>query len=107
MPASSRMDFLPLAKAKAIRSDRNASVVTYLRTEGCGTERIPAREEQNENMGTTMQTPRIEYFLQCNNDTMKKNELNNKIQEPELKMVENSCVEFFGSAPFDNCQDLV
>ncbi|KAJ7402050.1 hypothetical protein BTVI_89860 [Pitangus sulphuratus] len=34
MPASSRTGFLLLAKAKAIRSDSNASVTTYLRTEG-------------------------------------------------------------------------
>ncbi|KAJ7407705.1 hypothetical protein BTVI_62250 [Pitangus sulphuratus] len=57
MPASSRMDFLLLAKAKAIRSDSNISVITYLRTESCCAERIPAREEQSENVGTTMQTP--------------------------------------------------
>ncbi|KAJ7425483.1 hypothetical protein BTVI_02763 [Pitangus sulphuratus] len=33
MPASSRMDFLLLAKDKPIRSNSNASVITYLRTE--------------------------------------------------------------------------
>ncbi|KAJ7415437.1 hypothetical protein BTVI_38069 [Pitangus sulphuratus] len=57
MPAGSRTDFLPLAKASPIRSNSNASVVTCLRTEGCCTEEIPVREEQSENMGTTMQTP--------------------------------------------------
>ncbi|KAJ7414082.1 hypothetical protein BTVI_41728 [Pitangus sulphuratus] len=34
MPASSGTVFLPLAKAKPIRSDNNASMITYLRTEG-------------------------------------------------------------------------
>ncbi|KAJ7395246.1 hypothetical protein BTVI_156714 [Pitangus sulphuratus] len=57
MPASSRMDFLWLANAKPIRSDSNASVITYLRTEGYCEERIPARDEQSENIGTTMETP--------------------------------------------------
>ncbi|KAJ7400338.1 hypothetical protein BTVI_106358 [Pitangus sulphuratus] len=58
MPASSRTDFLPLAKAKPIRSNSNASVITYLRKESCCAERIPAREERSENIGTTRQTPR-------------------------------------------------
>ncbi|KAJ7425175.1 hypothetical protein BTVI_03856 [Pitangus sulphuratus] len=58
MPAGSRMDFLLLAKAKQISSNSNTSVITYLRTEYCYAEEIPAREEQSENMGTTRQTPR-------------------------------------------------
>ncbi|KAJ7415111.1 hypothetical protein BTVI_39409 [Pitangus sulphuratus] len=33
MPVGSRMDFLPLAKAKPIRSNSSTSVITYLRTE--------------------------------------------------------------------------
>ncbi|KAJ7407702.1 hypothetical protein BTVI_62227 [Pitangus sulphuratus] len=49
MPAGFRMGFLPLAKA--------ISMITYLRTEVCGTERILARGERSENMGTTRQTP--------------------------------------------------
>ncbi|KAJ7396259.1 hypothetical protein BTVI_146706 [Pitangus sulphuratus] len=57
MPDGSRMDFLPVAKAKPSRSDSNTSVITCLRTEGCCVERIPAREQQSENMGTAMQTP--------------------------------------------------
>ncbi|KAJ7408790.1 hypothetical protein BTVI_58560 [Pitangus sulphuratus] len=38
MPAGSRTDFLPLAKAEPIRNDSNASVIAYLRTEGCCTD---------------------------------------------------------------------
>ncbi|KAJ7408890.1 hypothetical protein BTVI_58355 [Pitangus sulphuratus] len=34
MPASSRMDFLPLARTKPIRSNSNAPVIIYLKTEG-------------------------------------------------------------------------
>ncbi|KAJ7396180.1 hypothetical protein BTVI_147630 [Pitangus sulphuratus] len=64
MPASSRTGFLLLAEAKPIRSDSNTSVITYLRTEGGCAERIPAREERSENMGTTMQTPsKFKYYL--------------------------------------------
>ncbi|KAJ7414071.1 hypothetical protein BTVI_41648 [Pitangus sulphuratus] len=33
MPTSSRTHFLPLAKGKPVRSDSNASVITYLRTQ--------------------------------------------------------------------------
>ncbi|KAJ7408378.1 hypothetical protein BTVI_59760 [Pitangus sulphuratus] len=59
MPTGSKMDFLLLpAKAKPIRSNSNASVITYSRKEGCCAERIPARKERSENMGTTMQTAR-------------------------------------------------
>ncbi|KAJ7400153.1 protein pxr1-like [Pitangus sulphuratus] len=35
MPAGSRPDCLPLAKAKPIRSNSNTSAITYLRTEEC------------------------------------------------------------------------
>ncbi|KAJ7415514.1 hypothetical protein BTVI_37893 [Pitangus sulphuratus] len=52
MPAGSRMGFLSLTKAEPIRSDSNASVITYLRTEGCCAKRTPAREERSENTGT-------------------------------------------------------
>ncbi|KAJ7395466.1 hypothetical protein BTVI_154668 [Pitangus sulphuratus] len=59
MPAGSRTSFLPVAKAKIIRSNSNASVITYLRTEGYCTERIPTREEQSGNMGTKRSTLRF------------------------------------------------
>ncbi|KAJ7423966.1 hypothetical protein BTVI_08069 [Pitangus sulphuratus] len=53
MPAGSRMDFLLLAKAEPIRSNSNASVITYLRTEDYCAEEIPTREEWSENMEIT------------------------------------------------------
>ncbi|KAJ7400820.1 hypothetical protein BTVI_101793 [Pitangus sulphuratus] len=64
MPAGSRMGFLPLAKAKPIRSDGNTSVIAYLRTEGCGTERIPAKEEQSENREETARSSHMTPLVQ-------------------------------------------
>ncbi|KAJ7413970.1 hypothetical protein BTVI_41911 [Pitangus sulphuratus] len=59
MPSGSRMD-LPLAKAKPIRNDSNASVITYLRRKkSYWVDVIVLREERSEDMrGTTMKTPR-------------------------------------------------
>ncbi|KAJ7411327.1 hypothetical protein BTVI_50390 [Pitangus sulphuratus] len=42
MIASSRMDFLVLAKAEPISRYSNVSVITYLRTKECCAEEIPA-----------------------------------------------------------------
>ncbi|KAJ7396575.1 hypothetical protein BTVI_143870 [Pitangus sulphuratus] len=44
MPDGSRTDFLLLAKAKPIRTNSNAPVITHIRTEECCTEGIPTRK---------------------------------------------------------------
>ncbi|KAJ7414776.1 hypothetical protein BTVI_40236 [Pitangus sulphuratus] len=53
MPTGSRTDFLLLAKAKPIRSNSNASVITYLRTKDCWAEENASQGRAN--MGTTRQ----------------------------------------------------
>ncbi|KAJ7411926.1 hypothetical protein BTVI_48139 [Pitangus sulphuratus] len=47
MPAGFSTGFLLLVKAKPIRSDSNASVITYLRTEGCCEEAVTPWEAQD------------------------------------------------------------
>ncbi|KAJ7419512.1 hypothetical protein BTVI_25078 [Pitangus sulphuratus] len=67
MPASSRANFLPLTKAKPIRSNSNASVIPYLRTEGCcpvknSSQGKEEREYVNNNADTKIHKAEKPYF---------------------------------------------